>query len=146
MDDRADQAMRYSPSMRRPVRVKTFLFLCQSCSLFFFSCADSRFPRRNLAPGCPRNDDSHLGRPTASPVLSALLLSMRRPVRVKTFLFLLRWILCLWAEPPLSPSFHPQSFMSDCRSLQGGCPRFNRCCYLVIDLGSYRFDGSWART
>src|SRR5580700_4099228 len=59
--------------MRRPVRVKTFLFLCQSCSLFFFSCADSRFPRRNLAPGCPGNDDSHLGRPTASPVLSALL-------------------------------------------------------------------------
>jgi hypothetical protein len=40
--------------------------------------------------------------------------SMRRPVRVKTFLFLLLWILCLRAEPPLSPSFHPQSVMSDC--------------------------------
>src|SRR4029077_17782447 len=38
---------------------------------------------------------------------------MRRPVRVKTFLFLLLWILCLRAEPPLSPSFHRQSVMSD---------------------------------
>ena len=53
-----------SPSMRRPVRVKTVLFLCR---------ADSRFPRKEYAPGCPRNDDSHLGRPTASPVLSARL-------------------------------------------------------------------------
>ena len=50
------------------------------------------------------------------------------------------------AEPPLSPSFHPQSLLSDGRSLQGGCPRFSRCCYLIIDLGSCLLDGSWARS
>ena len=50
------------------------------------------------------------------------------------------------AEPPLSPSFHPQSFMSDFRSLQGGRTQFSRCCYLIIDLGSHLLDGSWART
>jgi hypothetical protein len=33
--------------------------------------------------------------------------------QVETVLFLLKWILCLRAEPPLSPSFHPQSVMSD---------------------------------
>src|ERR1700751_3471318 len=35
----------------------------------FFPCADFCFPRENLASGCPRSDDSHLARPTASPVL-----------------------------------------------------------------------------
>ena len=71
--------------------------------------------------------------------------SMRRPVRVKTVLFLLRWSHCRWAEPRLSPSFHPQSFRSDSRSLQGGRPQFSWCCYLSIDLGSPLVDGSWAR-
>jgi len=28
----------------------------------------------------------------------------------------------LFTEPPLSPSFHPQSLLSDSRSLQGGRP------------------------
>jgi hypothetical protein len=69
---------------------------------------------------------------------------MRRPVRVKTVLFLLLWILCLRAEPPLSPSFHPHSFVSDCRSVPGGCSRFSRRCYLIIDLCSHLFGGSWA--
>jgi hypothetical protein len=54
--------------------------------------------------------------------------SMRRPVRVKTVLFLLLWILGLRAEPPLSPSFHPQPGMSDSRPLQGGRTQFSRCC------------------
>jgi len=40
---------------------------------------------------------------------------------------------------------HPQSFMSDFRSLQGGRPQFSRCCNLIIDLGSHLFGGSWAR-
>ncbi len=40
------------------------------------------------------------------------------------------------AEPPLSPSFHPHSFVSDFRSVHGGRSRFSRCCYLIIDLGS----------
>ena len=71
---------------------------------------------------------------------------MRRPVRVKTVLFFLSVDSYFLAEPPLSPSFHPQSFMSDFRSLQGGRPQFSRCCYLIIDLGSCLFDGSWART
>jgi hypothetical protein len=52
----------------------------------------------------------------------------------------------LFTEPPLSPSFHPQSLMSADRSLPVGRPRFNRCCDLIIDLGSYLIDGSWARS
>src|SRR6516165_8413277 len=31
--------------------------------------SDFCFPRENFAPGCPRNDDFHLARPIASPVL-----------------------------------------------------------------------------
>jgi hypothetical protein len=33
----------------------------------------------------------------------------------------------LFTEPPLSPSFHPQSVMSDDRSLPVGRPRYSRC-------------------
>jgi hypothetical protein len=40
------------------------------------------------------------------------------------------------AKPPLSPPFHPHSLLSDCRSVQVGCTRFSRCCYLTIDLCS----------
>src|ERR1019366_10195676 len=46
--------------------------------------------------------------------------------------------------PPLSPSFHPHSFVSDIRSVQVGCSRFSRCCYLIIDLSSHRFGESRA--
>ena len=45
-------------------------------------------------------------------------------------------LLCIRAKPPLTPSFHPHSFVSDCRSVQVGRTRFSRCCYLSIDLGS----------
>lgn len=38
---------------------------------FFLLCARSPFSSKMFAPGCPRNDDSYLGRPTASPVLLA---------------------------------------------------------------------------
>jgi len=61
------------------------------------------------------------------------------------FCFVYLWILAL-TEPPLSPSFHPQSLMSDFRSLQVGRPRYSRCCDLIIDLGSHLIDGSWARS
>src|ERR1700733_6436315 len=60
------------------------------------------------------------------------------------FLFLSRWICSYSAKPPLSPSFHPHSFVSDLRSVPVGCSRFSRCCYLIIDLSSPRFWGSWA--
>src|ERR1700751_1317023 len=36
--------------------------------------------------------------------------------------------------PPLSPSFHPHSWLSDFRSVHGGRSQFSRCCYLIIDL------------
>jgi|SRR5882757_2287699 len=42
---------------------------------------------------------------------------------------------CIRAGPPLSPSFHPHSWLSDFRSVHGGCSQFSRCCYLIIDLG-----------
>src|SRR5580658_1074306 len=48
------------------------------------------------------------------------------------------------AKPPLSPSFHPHSLVSDLRSVLGGCSRFSRCCYLIIDLSSHRFGESRA--
>ena len=67
--------------------------------------------------------------------------SMRRPVRVKIVLFFLSVDPYFLAEPPLSPSFHPQSFMSDFRSLQGGRPQFSRCCYLIIDLAPIFWRG-----
>src|SRR6266705_2784369 len=53
------------------------------------------------------------------------------------FLFSLSflWIPCIRARPPLSPSFHPHSWLSDFRSVHGGCSQFSRCCYLIIDLG-----------
>ena len=72
--------------------------------------------------------------------------SMRRPVRVKTVLFFLSVDSYFLAEPPLWPSFHPQSLLSDFRSLQGGRPQFSRCCCLITDLGSCLLDGSWARS
>src|SRR5713226_2412297 len=71
---------------------------------------------------------------------------MRRPVSVKPIscfpLFLSSSLFLLFpycshrAKPPLSPPFHPHSLLSDYRSVQVGCTRFSRCCYLIIDLGS----------
>jgi hypothetical protein len=52
---------------------------------------------------------------------------------------------CPSAKPLLSPPFHPHSLLSDCRSVQVGCTRFSRCCYLVIDLVP-PFEGNWSRT
>ena len=55
--------------------------------------------------------------------------SMREPVDVKArfsfFLsfFLLPRVSSHLAKPPLSPSFHPHSFVSDLRSVLGGCSR-----------------------
>ena len=51
-------------------------------------------------------------------------------------LFFFLWILSVRAGPPLSPFFHPHSWLSDCRSVHGGRSQFSRCCYLTIDLGS----------
>src|SRR5260221_5970200 len=70
---------------------------------------------------------------------------MRRPVDVKAhFRFLLSVSLFHSAKPPLSSSFHPHSFVSEIRSVLGGCSRFSRCCYLISVLSSHRLCGSWA--
>src|ERR1700686_4759385 len=61
-----------------------------------------------------------------------------------TFAFFFPWVCSYSAKPPLSPSFHPHSFVSDLRSVLGGCSRFSRCCYLIIDLFSHRFGESRA--
>ena len=68
--------------------------------------------------------------------------SMRRPVSGKliscfssfSFFFFFQIV-------PIEPSrlcrpFHPHSLLSDCRSVQVGCTRFSRCCYLISDLCS----------
>ena len=70
---------------------------------------------------------------------------MRRPVDVKAHVhFLLSVGPVPSAKPPLSPSFHPHSFVSEIRSVLGGCSRFSRCCYLIIVLSSNLFGESWA--
>jgi hypothetical protein len=38
------------------------------------------------------------------------------------------------AKPPLSPPFHPHSYVSDVRSVQVGCSRFSRRCHLISVL------------
>jgi hypothetical protein len=85
---------------------------------------------------------------------------MRRPVSVKNvflllsckgvFLFLFSlsflWI-PLHSSQAASVAILPSAlFWSDFRSVQVGRSQFSRCCYLIIDLGSPLFDGSWART
>src|ERR1700732_3835285 len=74
---------------------------------------------------------------------------MRRPVSVKAvfsscFLFPSCGVLRIRAGPPLSPSFHPHSWLSDFRSVHGGRSQFSRCCYLIIDLCS-PFRRNWSR-
>src|SRR6266478_7087738 len=61
-----------------------------------------------------------------------------------TFSFFFLSVCSHSAKPPLSPSFHPHSFVSDIRSVLGGCSRFSRCCYLIIVLSSHRCCGSRA--
>src|SRR6266849_6269025 len=80
---------------------------------------------------------------------------MRRPVSVKPIscfpLFLSSSLFLLFpycshrAKPPLSPPFHPHSLLSDCRSVQVGCTRFSRCCYLISDLCFPPCEGNWSR-
>jgi len=61
-----------------------------------------------------------------------------------TFSFFFLSVCSHSAKPPLSPSFHPHSLVSDIRSVLGGCSRFSRCCYLIIVLSSHRCCGSRA--
>src|SRR5258706_8310770 len=61
-----------------------------------------------------------------------------------TFDFFFTGVYSHSAKPPLSPSFHPHSFVSEIRSVPGGCSRFSRCCYLISVLSSHRLCGSWA--
>ena len=61
-----------------------------------------------------------------------------------TFSFFFLSVCSHSAKPPLSPSFHPHSLVSDIRSVLGGCSRFSKCCYLIIVLSSHRFCGSRA--
>ncbi len=76
---RCQSSLKMSPSLPR-LKCPLFVFWF---ALFFFPCARSPFSSKNFALGCPRNDDSYLGRPTASPVFG-------RPPIVK--------IVVRWAE------------------------------------------------
>src|SRR5215470_8089962 len=69
--------------------------------------------------------------------------SMRRPIPVKS-VFALSTLLAFSrsAKPPLSPPFHPHSYVSDFRSVPVGCSRFSRCCYLISVLGFPPYEGS----
>src|SRR5580698_10399512 len=62
--------------------------------------------------------------------------AMRRPVPDKN-VFLFPCVLLSFsrsAKPPLSPPFHPHSYVSGFLSVQVGCSRFSRRCYLVSVL------------
>jgi len=68
---------------------------------------------------------------------------MRRPVSVKSVLsfFLPSSFFSVQIVPMESSRLccHPSIrtfFLNDCRSVQVGCTRFSRCCYLIIDLCS----------
>src|ERR1700721_3542986 len=70
---------------------------------------------------------------------------MRRPVDVKAhFDFLLsqnQFLLSQAAPVAILPS---ALFVSDIRSVLGGCSRFSRCCYLISVLCSHLCGGGWA--
>jgi hypothetical protein len=53
-----------------------------------------------------------------------------------TFAFFFLSVCSHSAKPPLSPSFHSHSFVSDCTLGARWVFSFNRCCYLIIDLSS----------
>src|ERR1700732_5152143 len=69
----------------------------------------------------------------------------RQAMSRHTSLFSFRESVSIQLSPPRSPSFHPHSFVSDIRSVHGGCSRFSRCCYLISVLSSHLFGGSRAR-
>src|SRR5580658_2801981 len=59
-----------------------------------------------------------------------------------TFFFLRNQFLLSQAAPvAILPS---ALFVSDVRSVLGGCSRFSRCCYLISVLCSHLCGGSWA--
>src|SRR5580658_2740294 len=59
-----------------------------------------------------------------------------------TFFFLRSQFLLSQAAPvAILPS---ALFVSDIRSVQGGCSRFSRCCYLISVLSSHLCGGTWA--
>ena len=74
---------------------------------------------------------------------------MRRPIDVKAHFHFLSFFLreSLFPSQPSRLCRHPSIrtvFVSDICSVQGGCARFSRCCYLIIDLSSHRFGESRA--
>ncbi len=72
--------------------------------------------------------------------LATLSPSMRRPVSVKSvFSSSFLWVPCVRAAPPLSPSFHPHSFVERLSLGASWAFPFQQCCYLIIDLSSPLF-------
>jgi hypothetical protein len=68
--------------------------------------------------------------------------SMRRPVSVKS-VFFPPYKSFLHSSRAASVAILPSAlFLSDFRSVQVGRPHFSRCCYLIIDLGSYLSTGA----
>src|SRR5260370_14285402 len=57
---------------------------------------------------------------------------IRRPPRSTLF----PYTTLFRSGPPLWPSFHPHSLLSDFRSVHGGRSQFSTCCNLIIDLRS----------
>ncbi len=63
-----------------------------------------------------------------------------------TFAFFFPRVWSRSAKPPLSPPFHPHSYVSDVRSVPVGRSRFSRRCYLINVLDFLLYEESWART
>jgi hypothetical protein len=68
---------------------------------------------------------------------------MRRPVDVKAHIRFLLSLSLLSFSQAASVAILPSAlFVSDIRSVPGGCSRFSRCCYLISVLSSHLFGGS----
>jgi hypothetical protein len=139
-------------------------FICTSVSLIvrFPSARNNEFATR-ASPGQDRADPTaHICRlmslaccrvthfSDTAPIPRELTVSpkpsMRRPVSVKSvFLFPPRFFLRL--SRAASVAILPSALFVERLSLGARWVfSFQWCCYLIIDLGSHRFNGSWART
>ena len=69
------------------------------------------------------------------------------PVRVffsLCFCLSFLWIPLHWSRAASVAILPSALFVSDIRSVHGGCSRFSRCCYLISVLSSHLFGGSRA--
>jgi hypothetical protein len=101
------------------LRIPKALVISTTCaSVWLASCPDRRSDYRlavavGRVAGCENYPHLPQLHTESREVLWSILPSpsMRRPVSVKSVFLSSLWGFCVWAEPPLSPSFHPHSLV-----------------------------------